>query len=242
MNSREGDRAMAWELRQSPAEITVPTREGYDRWSAIYDSDGNPLIALEAPVFARMLGEVRGLAVADIGAGTGRHSLYLVDRGARVVAVDLSLGMLSRARAKPGSRDVAFVCADCAAGLPLAQGSFDRVVSCLVAEHMPSLESHFGEMRRICRSGGFIVVTNVHPAMHLKGVRARFNDPASGMKIYPRGHEHAISEFVMAARRTGLVFEEMVEVSMNEETAAVTPRARPYIGWPMLLAMKLSSA
>jgi hypothetical protein len=29
---------------------------------------------------------------------------------------------------------------------------------------------------------------------------------------------------------------------MNEETAAVTPRARPYIGWPMLLAMKLSSA
>ena len=29
--------------------IELPTREGYDRWAASYDADGNPLPALEEP-------------------------------------------------------------------------------------------------------------------------------------------------------------------------------------------------
>ena len=44
----------------------LPTREGYDRWAAVYDDDGNPLIALEEPQVDRLLGDVSGLAIADI--------------------------------------------------------------------------------------------------------------------------------------------------------------------------------
>jgi len=55
-------------------ELIVPARQGYDRWSEVYDSDGNPLVALEEPEVIRMMGEVRGLRVADVGTGTGRHA------------------------------------------------------------------------------------------------------------------------------------------------------------------------
>ena len=51
--------------------VILSTREGYDRWAAIYDSDGNPLVALEEPWMDRLLGDVRGLAVLDVGCGTG---------------------------------------------------------------------------------------------------------------------------------------------------------------------------
>ncbi len=34
-------------------------RTGYDRWAALYDHDGNPLQALEGPVFRAAVGEVR---------------------------------------------------------------------------------------------------------------------------------------------------------------------------------------
>ena len=44
--------------------IIVPTRQGYDRWSEVYDSDGNPLVALEEPEVIRMMGEVRGMTIA----------------------------------------------------------------------------------------------------------------------------------------------------------------------------------
>lgn len=223
-------------------EIVVPTHEGYDLWSAVYDSDGNPLVALEDPQAARMMGEVRGLRIADIGTGTGRHALRLAQAGAQVVAVDLSLGMMSRARRKPGADGVAFVCADCSTALPLPDAAFDRVISGLVAEHVPALEPFLAETARICRRDGFIVVTTVHPAMNLRGVRARFTDPATGAKIYPAGRDYTISDFVMAAKRAGLVLDEMSEHAITAELAAGLPRAAQYIGWPMLLAMRLSRA
>lgn len=55
--------------------LDLPTRDGYDLWSAGYDADANPLPAIEEPCVDRLLGEVRGLAVLDLGCGTGRHAL-----------------------------------------------------------------------------------------------------------------------------------------------------------------------
>src|SRR5260221_6936906 len=51
----------------------VPTAAGYDRWAEIYESDDNPLIWLEEEHFRPLIGDVRGLTVADIGCGTVRH-------------------------------------------------------------------------------------------------------------------------------------------------------------------------
>jgi ubiquinone/menaquinone biosynthesis C-methylase UbiE len=225
-----------------PGAIIVPTREGYDRWSAVYDGDANPLVALEEPHVARMLGEVRGLRIADIGSGTGRHAIRLANAGARVTALDFSAGMIARARAKSGAERVRFAMADCSRQLPLRDSGFDRVISCLIADHVPSLEMLFSELKRICARDGFIVMTTVHPAMHLKGVRARFTDPATGSKVYPASYEYSISDFVNAASRCGLRFDEISEHVLTAEHAADNPRALPYVGWPMLLAMRLSQA
>ena len=231
------DRDMAAE----PREIIVPTREGYDRWAEVYDTNGNPLVAIEEPEAARMIGEVRGLTVADVGTGTGRHAVRMARDGARVVAIDFSLGMMARARAKPGAERIAFVCADCSA-LPVPDSAFDRVISGLVVEHIAGLDPYFSELARICRPDGFIVVTNLHPAMNLQGVRARFDDPATGAKVYPAGHDHLISDFVMAAQRTGLIIDEIVERTMTADIADRAPRAGRYVGWPALLALRLSRA
>jgi malonyl-CoA O-methyltransferase len=69
-------------------------RSGYDRWALVYDHDANPLIALEEPVVRAAIGDVRGMAVLDLGCGTGRHTTWLVARGAAVTAVDFSEGTL----------------------------------------------------------------------------------------------------------------------------------------------------
>ena len=154
-----------------PGDI-VPTREGYDRWSEVYDGDQNSLIAVEEPVLSRMLGDVRGLRIADVAAGTGRHSIRLAQAGAKVVALDFSKGMLTRARTKSGADQVSFVIADCARPLPLRDGIFERVVCALVADHVHSLDLLMSELARICCRSGFIVLTTVHPIMHLLGARA----------------------------------------------------------------------
>jgi ubiquinone/menaquinone biosynthesis C-methylase UbiE len=217
----------------------LSTREGYDRWAEIYDTDGNPLIALEEPQVDLLLGDVTGLAVADIGCGTGRHALRIAGRGARVTAVDFSEQMLAKAKAKPGAEAITFVCHDLAHGLPLADASFDRVTCGLVVDHIGDLAGLFGELGRIVRPDGIVVVSVMHPAMMLKGVQARFTDPSTGRETRPASHANQISDYVRAAVRVGLRIAHISEHAVDDTLAAQLPRAQKYLGWPMLFLLGL---
>jgi malonyl-CoA O-methyltransferase len=230
-------------IPQSAApRLELPTRDGYDRWAATYDTDGNPLVALEEPLFDQLLGDVRGLSILDVGCGTGRHAIRLAAAGALVHAIDFSPAMLAQARAKPGSERVTFHNHDLSTPLPFADQSFDRVVSGLVLEHIPDLSGFFREMRRVCRPGGYAVVSAMHPAMMLRGVQARFHDPATGAEIRPASHPHQISDFIMAAVQAAFTPEHLSEHAVDESLAHRLQRARRYVGWPMLVLMRLSPA
>src|SRR5262249_32685063 len=187
----------------------LPTREGYDLWAEVYDTDGNPLLALEERHIGALIGDATGLTIADVGCGTGRHAIRLAAAGARVTALDFSLRMIEAARAKPGAERVRFLLHDVAAPLPLEYAAFDRVLCCLVMEHVPDLRALFRELRRICRETprGAIVVSAMHPAMLLRGVQARFNDPRTGVRTRPASLPYQVSGYVTAAVRAGLTIE-----------------------------------
>jgi malonyl-CoA O-methyltransferase len=214
-------------------------RAGYDRWSEIYDEEENPLIGLEEPVVREALGDVAGLAVLDLGCGTGRHALWLAGAGATVMAVDFSAGMMEKARAKPGAERIRFLAHDLHQPLPFADGAFDVVVSGLVLEHLRDFGAFFGEAHRVLKPGGRAVVSGMHPAMFLRDVRARFRDPVSGEKVEPGSVEHGIGDLVMAAVRAGFSLEDVVEQAPDAAFAARCPRAGKYVGWPMLLVLRL---
>ena len=239
MNKPQHSRSL--DGREESAHHVVPTREGYDVWAHIYDTEDNHLIAVETPLVKRLLGNVQDLTVADIGCGTGRHALAMADAGAKVTAVDFSEGMLSKARAKPGASSVQFVYADLATGLPFVSRQFDRVTCCLVLEHIVDLEGLFGEMARICRVGGFVLISELHPVMRLFGFQAQFTDPATEFIIRPASVTHQLSDYVMAATRVGLRIDHMSEHVVDEALVAGRPQAKQYVGWPLLLLIRLCS-
>jgi ubiquinone/menaquinone biosynthesis C-methylase UbiE len=224
-----------------PSDL-LPTRDGYDRWAEIYDADDNPLLALEQPWVDHLLGDVRGLAVADVGCGTRRHALRLAAAGASVQALDFSPEMLERARKKAGDWDVVFRLHDLAEPLPFAAESFDRVVCGLVLDHIADLPGLFRELHRVCRPSGFVVVSVMHPAMMLRGVQARFRDPASGREVRPASQPHQLSDYVLAAARAGFAFDHLSEHVADEALASRLERARKHLGWPMLFLMRLVPA
>lgn len=59
------------------------------------------------------------------------------------------------------------------------------------------------ETTRIYRAGGFVLVSDLHPAMRLLGTQAQFTDPATGRKTRPAGARHQLSDYVLAATRAG---------------------------------------
>ncbi len=214
-------------------------RGGYDRWAAVYDHDGNPLQGLEEPHFRAAVGDPCGRNVLDLGCGTGRHSLWLAAAGANVTALDFSEGMLAEARAKPGAAAIHFLAHDLHTRLPLADASFDLVVSGLVLEHLRELDGFFREARRVLKPGGRAVVSAMHPAMFLRGTMARFTDPASGEVVVPGSYPHSVSAFLMAAVSAGFQLDNVAEYAPDAEFATHFPRAAKYLGWPMLVLMQL---
>jgi demethylmenaquinone methyltransferase/2-methoxy-6-polyprenyl-1,4-benzoquinol methylase len=107
-----------------------------------------------------------GSWVLDIGAGTGDLSFAAAARGASVVAIDLSPGMLAvlsrratgmqRARVRPLVGN--------AEALPLPDASIDRIVSGFTVRNVGDLGRAFAELRRVLRPDGRAVVLELsHP-------------------------------------------------------------------------------
>jgi ubiquinone/menaquinone biosynthesis C-methylase UbiE len=223
----------------SVAPTTDAIRDGYDKWSVVYDHDQNPLPALEEPLVHDLIAAAapKGRAVLDLGCGTGRHALHLAREGAEVTACDFSPGMLSQARAKSRDAVVRFLEVDLERPLPFREAEFDVIVSGLVLEHIASPAALFGEIFRILRPEGQAILSTMHPAMFLRGSQARFTDPDTETIVAPGSHPHSTSDFVMAGLGAGLRLFHLTEHSPPADLATRFPRCEKYVGYPMLLLL-----
>lgn len=219
---------------------TVTTREGYDLWAGIYDTEGNPLVALDQHVLVPLLGDVAGLRVVDLGCGTGRYLSHLVQKGASVTGLDFSQGMLNQAREKlPENAPVVLKQADLGERLPLNDASCDLVLSSLVLEHIVDPRQFFSEVHRICRPGGRAVLSTMHPAMFLRNQQAHFVDAVSGDEVRFESFPHQVSDLVMAALAAGLHVNGLTEHFGDKGIAERNPRMNKFLEWPMLFVMLL---
>ena len=102
-----------------------------------------------------ILGQVRGLAILDLGCGKGRFSRRLEEQGARVVGLDVSREML-----KQGAKFDRIQASS--ARLPLAAQSIDAVIAVEVFQHVHSIDSTLREIHRVLKPKGRIVIVDKH--------------------------------------------------------------------------------
>ena len=110
----------------------------------------------------RMLPDVGGKIVLDIGCGVGRLAWALAERDAQVVGVDKSGAMLNRAIAERGRRAVHFVRGP-ADVLPFSDEAFDIVSASYVLQHIlddKTFRRTLREITRVTRSGGQVLTVD----------------------------------------------------------------------------------
>jgi len=129
-------------------------RDYYDAFSARYDRDRDrgyhKLIDDQAAELVRRVGE--GAEVLEVGCGTGLVLQRVAAFARRAVGVDLSPGMLEKAK----SRGLDVV-EGSATALPFPDESFDVAYSFKVLSHVPELPRALAEMLRVIRPGGHLV-------------------------------------------------------------------------------------
>jgi demethylmenaquinone methyltransferase/2-methoxy-6-polyprenyl-1,4-benzoquinol methylase len=152
-------------LGVGPASGTLPevqVRAMFDRIARVYDPMNSLMTAgmhhrwRERAADLARVGE--GDRALDVATGTGDLALALGTRGATVVGVDFSERMLELARRK--APEVRFLCVN-ALELPFREAEFDAVTVGFGARNFSDLARGLGEMVRVTRPGGRVVVLEI---------------------------------------------------------------------------------
>lgn len=171
-----------------------------------------------------LLGDVVGLNILDIGCGDGRWCSELVRKGASVVGVDGSLGLLDKARkTNPG---IDYREHDLVEGLPTLTHKFDVAVSVMTVMDIPDIGPLFRAVPDVLVPRGRFIISLLHPAFWNQ--KSTLDEPTGEWfkkvtgYLAPEvwrvdsfgGHNHyhrSISYYVQALHAGGMVVSQVLE-------------------------------
>lgn len=140
---------------------------------------GSPML-IEVPYILELISDARGKKVLDAGCGGGFYSLWLSEKGAKVLGIDGSEEMIKIAKEKASKKmlDTKFLIGDIT-DLRIEEGIFDLVLSTLVLTDVKELDKAISELVRVTRNGGDIVISVQHPIL-----TAAYWERESGQKLF----------------------------------------------------------
>jgi ubiquinone/menaquinone biosynthesis C-methylase UbiE len=206
----------------------------YDRVAAEYDAWVGEGSMLADGTFEELVGDVAGQRVCAVACGQGREARYLADRGAVVTAIDLSEGLIAKARqyeeAKP--LGISYLQGDAHTLEGLETESFDGAVCYMALMDIPELERAVQSVARVLRPLGWFVFVITHPCFktpatgdlidHVNKSARRtvgryfdegyWDGPGLHSEALPVGAYHrTLSTYVAALTGAGLVIDELRE-------------------------------
>jgi phosphatidylethanolamine/phosphatidyl-N-methylethanolamine N-methyltransferase len=163
--TRESEEILGSDAATRALSVTVVENDFvarvYENLAWVYDLVFGPALHPGRVDAIRRMGIKPSDRVLEVGVGTGINaSLYPKD--CSVTGIDLSSSMLEKARdrvARKSVRNVRLLQMD-AANLKFADDTFDIVYAPYVISVVPDPVGVTREMRRVCRSGGRIVILN----------------------------------------------------------------------------------
>jgi ubiquinone/menaquinone biosynthesis C-methylase UbiE len=162
----------------------------FDRAAGYYDQT-RPLLEPAARLGIQAILEQAGPAarILDVGTGTGRISVPLLERGADLVGCDISSNMLRRLQEKSQSARLAQ--AD-ASRLPFLSAQFEAVLTVHVMHLIAPWQEALREFKRVLRPGGAYLNVQTYASVEVSAreqMRKFWRDwvEAHGAPIYQPG-------------------------------------------------------
>jgi ubiquinone/menaquinone biosynthesis C-methylase UbiE len=146
----------------------IPPEQRAEAWSDSaegYDVFAEAVTSQFAEDAVRLVHMKPGSRVLDVAAGTGAFTFAAARRGAEVLAIDFSAGMLDKLASKSAAQGLAAVQTAVMDGqaLLVADGSFDVVASLFGLMFFPDHDRGLRELLRALEPGGQAVITTWAP-------------------------------------------------------------------------------
>lgn len=197
----------------------IKPQQAYNEWAGQYDTNENKTRDLEGAALREILSEIPFRRVLEIGCGTGKNTVWLMEKADHITAVDLSEEMLAKAATKTDPGKVTLQRADINSAWTFADDLYDLVGFSLVLEHIENLDLIFKKAAGALKSGGYVYVGELHPFKQYSGSKARFGS-AEGERVVECFNHH-ISDFTSAAENHGLVLNSVDEYFDNNDRSNI---------------------
>ena len=171
----------------------------------------------------RLLGNVKGKKILEIGCGGGQCSIAFAREGARCTGIDISEEQLKFARelAKKNKVNVKFIQGDIQTLKGIKSNSFDIVFSAWALQYVPDLTKCFKEICRVLRKKGLFVFSLNHPFNSIfddKKLEIKRSYFKTGKdveeEIWPDGKKHI---FVQYNRKLSDIYESLTDANLFAE-------------------------
>ncbi|WP_232668226.1 class I SAM-dependent methyltransferase [Pseudonocardia sp. TRM90224] len=199
--------------------------------------------ALEQPAVRRLLPDVDGLDVLDLGCGDGGRGRDLVAAGAAsVMGVDASALMLELARTSTADRRIryrnAFV-----EDLDFPDRSFDLILAGMVLHYIDDLDAVLARLAGWLRPGGRIVASMEHP--FTSGV-GNYADEGQRLPTWLDSqvvkYHRKISSILDALDGAGVEGVRLLEPTPTAAQVSQRPELEPYTSRPPVLVFSATKS
>lgn len=191
---------------------TLSSLAAYQQWAATYPPAAhNVLMQVEEAAMRSLMPPVAGMAILDLGCGSGRYTQIALGEGARVViGIDNSPAMLKV------NAGLLRVLANLDA-VPLPANSVEGVLCGLAIGHIPRIDRFAAETARVLRPGGWALVSDFHPFVFLNGARRTFTG-TDGRTYAVEHYVHLYSDLLAASTAAGLTIDTVLEPRLDAGT------------------------
>ena len=115
----------------------------------------------ETPTTLKLLGNVNGKSILDLGCGPGFYLEKLRKRRAKIKGIDLSNGLIEIAKRQ--NPDIDIKQGDITKRLPYKNSEFDAIISPLVLGHIKNWNPVLKEVKRVLKKKGIFIFTTGVP-------------------------------------------------------------------------------
>jgi ubiquinone/menaquinone biosynthesis C-methylase UbiE len=223
--------------------LSLSLKDGWDRISKNYQQkSGIPtddvywgdFVATESQL--KILSDVRGKRILEIGCGGAQNSIALSKWGAKTFGVDLSRKQIlyGRSLMRNESAEVGLLVCNMEK-LPFKDESFDVVTTAVSLHYAPDLNAVVAEANRVLVEGGYFTFSTAHPFSEGKLVKCRGKSAVAlrnyfkrrvvrwidklpdGSRVKMHSYYRTLQDYFDTLAKNGFVVEQYVELERLEE-------------------------